>query len=290
MFEISANYILNEMHTTSPTGRVSLFDYNILPERFEGSGGTIVKVESKRDKSIYALKMIKKSRKMSEYRIQRLKEEVEIMRKINHKNVIKVHQIWEDENAIYIVSDWANEGNLFDLLDIEERLCEEETARILYQTVQALQYLHSQSPPIVHRDLKPENILLTEGKQVRLADFGWATHVTSSRSSLAGTPMYVAPEMVSSTPYDYRVDIWSIGVVLFELLTGDLPFFDEDEDQMYDQISRKEVTFPSHRHLSSEAKDLISRTLQKSPDNRPTLEEIREHPLFQKYGLPAEFD
>lgn len=139
---------------------------------------------------------------------------------------------------------------------------------------EAILYCHQKH--IIHRDIKPENILLGLKDTLKISDFGWAVHApTSRRETFCGTLDYLPPEMVQNKKYDCQVDIWGLGVLLYEFLCGKPPFEDTDERQTYKRIRSGNIYFPPH--ISKEAKDLISKMLAKNPDHRLTLKQVLEH-------------
>ena len=136
-------------------------------------------------------------------------------------------------------------------------------------------------PPIIHRDIKPENILLDAEGAVKVADFGWSNffNESSQRMTYCGTPEYLAPEMITQSGHDKSLDIWNLGVLLFELLTGNPPFVGKDQKELFDNIQNFRVQWP--RGFSRVAKDLISKLLKTNPAQRLPLDEICDHPWFK---------
>ena len=154
-------------------------------------------------------------------------------------------------------------------------------AQYLREVISACQYLHSLDPPIIHRDIKPENILLDGDGAVKLADFGWSNFFNETRQRLTycGTPEYLAPEMIKQSGHDKSLDIWNLGVLLFELLTGNPPFEGASQSQLFDNILNFRVKWP--KGFSGVAKDLISKLLKTNPAQRLKLDEICNHPFFK---------
>ncbi len=145
--------------------------------------------------------------------------------------------------------------------------------------------MHSLDPPIIHRDIKPENILLDSNNSVKLGDFGWSNFFNGDRRRLTycGTPEYLAPEMIKQCGHDKSLDIWNIGVLMFELLTGNPPFEGSNQNELFENILKFKIKWP--KGLPGIAKDLVTKLLKTNPQERISLEEVLEHPWFQ--GNPS---
>ena len=150
--------------------------------------------------------------------------------------------------------------------------------------------MHKMNPPIIHRDIKPENVLLDENYQAKLTDFGWSNYLNDSdkRNTICGTPIYLAPEMINKRGHDEKIDIWCIGVLLFEIITGSIPFHGENIHILKHNIKHMKIKWPSN--IGYEEKDLISRILRYNPNDRLTLEEILEHKFFKRFFPNAKSD
>jgi serine/threonine protein kinase len=176
----------------------------------------------------------------------------------------------------------ASKGQLYRVLKKFRKFDERTAAQILRETISALQYLHSFNPPIIHRDIKPENLLLNEGGRVLLADYGWSNFNMEGdvRKTFCGTPEYIAPEMLMKKGHDTRVDIWSIGILMFELLAGYSPFVAKTNQELYQNIKRLKIQWP--KDMPPLAKNLISKILKINPLERPTFDEILNHQWFKQ--------
>ena len=141
----------------------------------------------------------------------------------NHPKVIRLYGAFDDDNYIYLVTEYCEKGTLFEYLRKKKTLSEEETSQYMKEVIEALIYLHSQNPPILHRDLKPENILMTNDS-LKIADFGWSSTHDSYRNTFCGTLDYISPEMIMGTGHNDKLDVWSTGVLMYELLHGKAPF------------------------------------------------------------------
>jgi serine/threonine protein kinase len=176
----------------------------------------------------------------------------------------------------------ASKGQLYRVLKKFRKFDERTAGQILRETISALQYLHSFNPPIIHRDIKPENLLLNEGGRVLLADYGWSNFNVEGdvRKTFCGTPEYIAPEMLLKKGHDTRVDIWSIGILMFELLAGYSPFVAKSNQELYQNIRRLKIQWP--KDMPPLAKNLISRILKLNPLDRPSFDEILNHQWFKQ--------
>ena len=150
--------------------------------------------------------------------------EVELARRVLHDNIVRCYAHFEDASNIYLVMELAEGGNLYAFLRKNRHLHEAEVAKFGFQLLKAASYLHNLNPPIVHRDLKLENILIDSNGFIKLADFGWSSIKDSVRHTFCGTRDYLAPEMILKSGHDEKIDVWTIGILMFELLTGKAPF------------------------------------------------------------------
>lgn len=231
----------------------------------------------------YAVKQVDRAKMMWGQR-DALKDEIENLKKVREgPNIVQLYEVFEQEKYCYLVCELMPGGELFDRI-IEKKTFTEKEARSACRCVlEALEYMHSNR--VAHRDLKPENLLLANQKEllpVKLADFGFAKSVTKKNGcrTLCGTPGYLAPEILERWPaYDVKCDIWSVGVILFLLLGGYLPFDDDDEDKVFDRTRNGQYDFRPQfwRHISSGAKDLVSQCLTINPNKRATAAGALKH-------------
>eukprot|EP00004_Rigifila_ramosa_P014416 TRINITY_DN3283_c0_g1_i1.p1 TRINITY_DN3283_c0_g1~~TRINITY_DN3283_c0_g1_i1.p1 ORF type:complete len:738 (+),score=131.22 TRINITY_DN3283_c0_g1_i1:4-2217(+) len=206
--------------------------------------------------------------------------EIAALRKAENSNVIALYEVLESEEYIYLALEYAGGGELFDYIVSQSRLQEHEARHFFCQLVDAMDYLHRNS--IVHRDLKPENILLDKAKNLKVIDFGMSAIVepTTMFHEVCGSLAYASPEMLSGLPYrGFEVDVWSMGVILFAMLAGTLPFEDPDQHRLTQKIRRGKFQLPYT--IPTEARDLIKRILVVDIATRATLDEIRQHPWMQ---------
>ncbi|KAK4948967.1 serine/threonine-protein kinase gin4 [Elasticomyces elasticus] len=222
-----------------------------------------------------------------------LEREIAVMKLLEHPNIVRLYDVWENRNELYLIMEYVDGGELFHYVDERKGLPEDEAIFIFRQIVSALLYCHRLL--ICHRDLKPENILLNQRDlTVKLIDFGMAALQPKGRqlSTPCGSPHYAAPEVVSSKPYDgTQADVWSCGVILYVMLTGTTPFnysADGDIRVLFKDIARARYWMPPD--LSHEAKDLIKRIFVPDPSRRITMDGIWEHPLLHKYNKDFGFE
>ncbi len=258
-------------------------DFESLSSSNIGSGGfgKVYKVKHRVSGNIYAIKVINKAKILESDMAEQMKLEVKIMYKLDHPNIIKLYNHFEDDESFYLVLELASKGQLYTKLKKQSRLEERVAAQYIRDVVAAVGYLHSLNPPIIHRDIKPENILLDDNEVGKLCDFGWSNFFNQDRKRMTycGTPEYLAPEMIKQAGHDKSLDLWNIGVLTFELLTGRPPFEGSTQSELYDNISKVKINYP--KDFPKLAKDLISRLLKADPRERITEKDLAEHAWFR---------
>jgi len=209
---------------------------------------------------------------------------------LNHENVVKVVDVIEIDELVYIVMEQISGGDLFDYLVKHSQMREEEALRLFRQIIDAVDHCHTSK--VVHRDLKAENILLDENKNVKIADFGFAAEMKPGEklTKSCGSPNYAAPELLyKGCSYDGpEIDVWSCGVILYALLTIRLPFDAPQIPDLFRLIKRGKYSVPGS--VPAGAKDLIERMLVVDPEKRITIAEIRQHGWFLKGEAPTSSD
>ena len=221
-------------------------DFEILKELGSGSFGNVYLVRHKETKAEYAIKAIDKRNKTNQEEKPYFRREVEVMYKIHHPNVVKLFGHFEDNNYCYFIMEYISKGNVYNLL-------------------------------------KPENVLLSEGLVAKLTDFGWSNYIQEDekRTTVCGTPIYLAPEILEEKGHNEAVDIWCIGVLLFELVTAAVPFQGNDIDTLKENILKLKITWP--KDINTDAKNLIMKILKLDPKQRLPLEEMLKHPFITKF-------
>ena len=250
-----------------------------------GTFGQVFKVVNKYTKKHYVIKVIDKSRINSQDLKNQLNREIKIMYSLNHPNIMKLINHFEDDNFCYLILPYASQGEIYKLLKKRQKFNEFEAAYYIRETVNAVMYLHKNK--IIHRDIKPENLLL-EKSHIILSDFGCAYNFNDNnkdedevRNSFCGSPQYISPEMLNKLPYNYSIDIWSIGVLLFEFLAGYPPFNSIDINLIYNNIKKCDFHYPCN--FPEKAKDLINKILTINPNERLSLIKILEHPFITQF-------
>ncbi|XP_035996513.1 calcium/calmodulin-dependent protein kinase type II subunit beta isoform X15 [Fundulus heteroclitus] len=231
----------------------------------------------------YAAKIIN-TKKLSARDHQKLEREARICRLLKHPNIVRLHDSISEEGFHYLIFDLVTGGELFEDIVAREYYSEADASHCIHQILDSVSYTHQHD--IVHRDLKPENLLLAskcKNAAVKLADFGLAIEVQGEQQAwfgFAGTPGYLSPEVLRKEAYGKPVDIWACGVILYILLVGYPPFWDEDQHKLYQQIKAGAYDFPSPEWdtVTPEAKNLINQMLTINPAKRITAQEALKHP------------
>jgi len=267
----------------------SLFDkYEVKQKIGKGKFGLVKCGINKETKMPVAIKIMAK-KNMDKSDLELAKVEIDILKIGQHPNIIKLYDIYENENYIYIIMEYCSGGDLLSYFEYHEyELPESKVCEIIHKLSMAIYYLHSYG--IVHRDLKPENILMTDisdTADIRLLDFGLSKIIGNEEKCTEpyGTLSFVAPEVLQGKPYDKSVDLWSIGIITFLLLCGYLPFDDKHSER---EIARQTIQDPVPYEkkiwdkYSPEAKAFVDGLLQKKPEKRYTIKEVLEHPWIKK--------
>ncbi|XP_071006219.1 MAP/microtubule affinity-regulating kinase 3-like isoform X2 [Oncorhynchus clarkii lewisi] len=219
-----------------------------------------------------AIKIIDKTQ-LNPTSLQKLFREVRIMKILNHPNIVKLFEVIETEKTLYLVMEYASGGEVFDYLVAHGRMKEKEARAKFRQIVSAVQYCHQKK--IVHRDLKAENLLLDADMNIKIADFGFSNEFTmgSKLDTFCGSPPYAAPELFQGKKYDGpEVDVWSLGVILYTLVSGSLPFDGQNLKELRERVVRGKYRIPFY--MSTDCENLLKRFLVLNPSKRGTLEQI----------------
>jgi len=235
--------------------------------------------ECREDGHMYAIKIIdKKALKGKE---DSLENEIRVLKRLDHRNVVKLLEAYESRTCVYLVMELVTGGELFDRIVEKGSYSEKDAADLIKQVLSAVAYMHDQG--VVHRDLKPENLLYYSpdpDSKIMISDFGLSKMEESGVMATAcGTPGYVAPEVLAQKPYGKAVDVWSIGVISYILLCGYPPFYDENDANLFAQILKGEFEFdsPYWDDISEEAKDFIRSLMCVNVEHRLTCEAALDH-------------
>ena len=273
--------------------------YSIAETIGKGTFGKVKLAYSiKNPKINYACKILEKSNITEEEDLRRCIREMSILKQMKHPNVIKTYEIISDSLRYYIIMEYCSKGELFDHIVKESRFSEEKSAFYFYQIISGIDYIHSKN--ICHRDLKPENLLLNSEDELKIIDFGLSNYKTKEKNYLlqtpCGSPCYASPEMILGKKYDgFGIDIWSIGIILFAMLCGYLPFEegkgDNKNELLFKNIVKCKINYPDE-FVGKNAKNLLKRIIVRNPKERITIKEIKKHPFYlmgkdiylKKYG------
>ena len=287
---LKLNKVKDRLLILSPTVRAGLerecnkTDFYREGEKFIGKGGfgEVWKVVHKQTNRVYVIKVIDKISIFEQKLVDQMNREIEMMYKLNHPHVMKLVNHFEDDDKFYMIMPYAAKGQLYSLLRRQVRFDQRTAAQYMRETIEAVRYLHSFSPKIIHRDIKPENLLLDDNYRVKLSDFGWANYQEENqlRKTFCGTPEYLSPEMIRKTGHNFSVDIWTLGVLLFELLAGYAPFTGANQSELFMNIKKLKINWPVD--FPPLAKNLVSKILKLNPKERLSIEEISSHAWFEK--------
>jgi len=273
---------MGQKYGKSSKGRIEEY-WDIKDKLGQGSFGTVRRCIRKSDGQEAAVKIIRK-RDLNKKELKTLDREAEILTKATHPNCVLLYDIFDTKHHLYLVMELCTGGELFDAI-CEQNFNERDAAKVVRQITEALIYLHEKG--IVHRDLKPENLLYAtkEKKNIKLMDFGLAKALDGDDEALTtrcGTLHYVAPEVLSKNPYSNACDYWSVGVVLYVLLCGYLPFYHEERAITVRLVRSGKFDFDDEEWsgVSDNAKDLIRQLLELDVDKRITGPQILAHPFI----------
>ena len=283
---------LNEDHYPNPMIIKLTYD-DFIPIKLLGRGsfGQVILARLKINKKLYAMKILDKSLLKARHQEVHTKTERDLMVRINCPFIVNIKSAFQDEKYLYIVSDFMQGGDMYYHMH-EARLFDFDLTQFyISELVLALEYLHKNN--MVYRDLKPENILLDSKGHIKLTDFGLSKILNSSKEkafTICGTPQYLAPEMFFNKGYDKCVDWWSLGCLIYEMLTGKLPFPIKREGRINMDIYKKKLPFP--RHFNEDARDLITQLLVFDPRKRlgagkDGAIKIKKHPFFDEIDWEA---
>jgi len=261
-------------------------EYSIGARIGKGAFSRVYEITSNSDGKMYALKVIKRSR-LSEKSAAYLETEIEILRSIDHKHCCKLHDVHYTDYAVYLFLEYLSGGDLLSHIVKQKQYTERDAQHVIRQVSTTLKYLHARG--IIHRDLKPDNIIYrakNSQSDVVLADFGLAKQTDASRfaKSLCGTPLYLSPEMIKGPTYGAECDMWSLGVILYVILSGRPPFYKHNQKDLFRTICKAEFNFPEidWKDISADAKDLIRKLLVRDTKTRYTAAQVLDHPWIVK--------
>ena len=245
-----------------------------------GSGAFSCVYLAQRGDELYALKVVSKCSLSHNGDSERLQRELDAMAYLKHPNIVSLHEFFTDNNNFYLVLDYCPGGELAEYIDkLSSPMREQQAANVFHQIVSAVSFIHKQG--VAHRDLKPQNILITKFPSVKISDFGLCGFTDDTKmKTFCGTPCYTAPECLNQVQYEGEAaDVWSLGVILYELVTGKHPWDVKNLPRMIKQITFGQFTVPST--VTPACTDLIKLILKVKPKERPTCEQILNHPWMK---------
>lgn len=271
--------------------RWEVTDFVIKERLGKGNFGDVFRAREVTTGYCVALKVLNKANIVRQGMEHQLKREIEIQGALNHPNIVRLYGFFYNEKRIYIILEYVSGGHLYSrMAEAGGRFDEKTAARYVAATASALRHCHSKG--VIHRDLKPENMLLDADGNVKVADFGWSVHMIrySRRNTLCGTLDFLAPELCQKKDYDLSVDLWSLGILMYEMLYGAPPFevksatMQESKDRTMERICDVDLVFPNEPKISNGAKNLVKALLKKEPSKRLPLSRVLCHPWIVDNG------
>ena len=277
--------ILDKVRVKTPDKptKVCVDDFDILRVIGRGTSGKVQLVRNKIDHQLYAMKSMSKKILAENDQIEQTLIEKNVLLKTQHPFLVCAHFTFQTETKIFLILDYVAGGELFSRLKEEGKFSEKRTKLYAAEVLLGLEHLHKLG--IIYRDLKPENVLVDVEGHLKITDFGLVkTDMTanSTTTTFCGTAEYISPEMLNQIPYTQVIDWWCFGVLLFEMLTGIPPFYDENTNNLYNSILNDPIDFP--HYISKNARSLITLLLDRNPKTRlgakDDADEIKRHPFF----------
>jgi tRNA A-37 threonylcarbamoyl transferase component Bud32 len=271
--------------------KLTLDDFDIITVIGQGSFGKVVQCRLKRDGRVFAMKMLNKKSIIERGEVEHTKAEKAILQSIQHPFLMCLHYSFQTSDKLYLVMDFVNGGELFYHLQQEHTFENQRAKFYAAQIVLGLEYLHNRG--IIYRDLKPENLLLDSDGNIKMTDFGLSKQgLNSSKdrtNTFCGTPEYLAPEVLQGRDYGKAVDWWSLGTLIYEMLTGLPPFYDEDVQKMYGLKLTADLEIPAE--MDKDAADLVRKLLDRNPETRmQDPAQMKQHPWFKEIDYQALYD
>lgn len=275
-----------EKHDDNPLGiKLTFHDFDKLKVLGKGSFGEVILVKLKANERYYAMKILNKKQVKLRHQEAHTRAERDLMVKINCPFIVNIKFAFQDQEKLYIITEFMQGGEMFFHLHREKRFTEEKTKFYVIEMVLAIDFLHKNK--MLYRDLKPENIMIDSSGHIKLTDFGLSKMCNKQKEkayTICGTPQYLAPEILSDDGYDNTVDWWSLGCVMYEMLIGKAPFRIPRGAYLSQDIYKRKIIIPDY--VSNEANDLISQLLIPNPKRRlghgiDGAEKIKAHPYFE---------
>jgi len=271
--------------------KLTIDDFSIIKVVGKGSYGKVLLVKKNEDQKIYAMKVLKKKHMIKRNQTEHIKTERSILELIDNPFITKLKYAFQNPQKLYLVMDYCQGGELFFHIQRVERFNEEAVKFYASQLVLAIEHLHANN--IIYRDLKPENVLIDKEGYVKITDFGLSKQNildNHSANSFCGTPEYLAPEILENAGHGKAVDWWSLGAIIYEMLTGLPPFYSKDREKLFNNIKTGNLKFPVY--LSKDSITLVQAFFVKDPDKRlgsgeNGLDNIKAHSFFKSIDWDA---
>jgi 5'-AMP-activated protein kinase catalytic alpha subunit len=255
----------------------------------DGAFSVVKLVKHVETNQYFACKIVPKARLNTAHLVERFEIEIRIAQQMHHPGVVQLHDLLKDENNYYVIMEFCPNGELFQFIVDRNRLSEFEAKPILRQMLEGLEYIHSKG--VSHRDLKPENLLIDSMGRIKISDFGLSRFIDKNGlvKTPCGSPCYASPECISGRAYNGKTtDVWSLGVILYAMLTGQLPWTKRNQAQLFKQIKTGDYTIPEE--LSADATSIIMGMMTVDPEKRLTISQCLEHPFLaninEQYQVP----
>jgi len=280
--------------TLEEPDQLSLNDFEMMKVLGKGTFGKVMLARDKKTGELVAIKILKKEVIMAKDEVTHTLTENAVLQSTQHPFLTGLRASFQTRDLLCFVMEYVNGGELFFHLSKEKMFSEERTKFYIAEIVLAMTYLHERH--IIYRDLKLENLLLDRHGNIKITDFGLCKEEIafgSTTTTFCGTPEYLAPEVLEDNDYGRAVDWWGVGVVMYEMLCGHLPFYNRNHEVLFELILKEEIRLPAH--LSASAKDLLSQLLNKDPKQRlgggeRDGHDIMEHPFFFNIDWKALYD
>lgn len=279
------NWAAALINLTVQTSSLTMKDFDILTVLGRGFYGKVMLCQRKDTKEIFAIKTIHKNRLIKSNKVHTIFTERNVLLKAKHPFIVNICFTFQTETKVYFGLEYASGGELFFQLQRRSVLPLRDVRLYIAELCLAVDYLHSLG--IIYRDLKPENVLLSADGHVKLTDFGLAKNIDLDQPTTAtfcGTSEYLAPEIIARKPYGPKIDWWAIGVLTYELLYGQTPFYSNNKARMFQAIRADKPRFP--KTASPATISFIASLLEKDPDQRADFSQLKDHPFF----CPLNFD
>lgn len=252
----------------------SIDDFDVGDVIGEGRFGKVFVAREKKSRFVCVLKIIRKKLLTKHNLEKQLISEIGLHSSFNHPNILRLYGYFFDDERIMMILEYAAHGTLSNLLKKHTKFDEPTAAKYFKQILSAVEHIHSKE--VLHRDLKPSNIMISLDNTLLLGDFGFAIKGNAPAGEIVGTLDYISPEILNNKEYGRSADVWALGSILFELLTGKCPFESDDPKETVRKIQNAEFSFPDY--ISPLARKLISSILQIDPTSRPTAKDLLNDP------------